>query len=138
MPSIERFWTPQAPAITKSPGAILDRKATRRARRRDAPSQIFSLRPVFLHVINELLLFWQLTGINENSSAGVLPDSADRQIPGTSHIISLLRRRAEVLFERALPGIGGLTLSSIFSDLKIRSITSLEMMLFSNAAALIR
>jgi hypothetical protein len=40
--------------FTKSPGAILDRKATRRARRRDAPSQIFSPRPKFpsnIHIV---------------------------------------------------------------------------------------
>jgi len=52
-----------------------------------------------------LLPFSQLTRFVLFFIAGILPESADRLIPGTSFALSLLIMRAGVLIERALPGI---------------------------------
>jgi hypothetical protein len=94
---------------------ILDRKATRRARRRDAPShkiagsdfgpqsdpqgggqdarhQIFSPRPIFLHRFSELLSFRQISRIDDIPAAGILPNSANWQIAGIKKTLIVTSR----------------------------------------------
>ncbi len=56
-------------------------RQTPKARQRSCRS-IFSPRPNFLHKISELLPFRQISRIDDILAAGILPDSANRQIAG--------------------------------------------------------